>query len=222
MPVAYLFFNILIFLFILNGCATSPRQHTLTTAYTPIKALQPKGIYYEVEHNDTLWKISQKYNVSLKKLSEYNHISDPAKLKEGDIILIPVNKNYRKGNTIKFSWPVKGKILSGFGNINNNKLNKGVDIQLKHAVAVKAAAGGHVVFCNSIKGYHKTIIIQHPQNFTTVYANLSKIFVKKDQYVNKNYPIGRAGIDTRRGMYILHFEIRKNNCAQNPFKYIND
>jgi membrane-bound lytic murein transglycosylase D len=43
---------------------------------------------YKVKRGDSLWKISQIFNVSIRELMEWNNISNPRSLKRGDVIKI--------------------------------------------------------------------------------------------------------------------------------------
>jgi murein DD-endopeptidase MepM/ murein hydrolase activator NlpD len=55
---------------------------------------------------------------------------------------------------------------------------------------------------------------------TSVYAHLSKINVKKDEIIRKGYQIGNVGSTGAVTGPHLHFEIRKNGIATNPFDFI--
>lgn len=47
------------------------------------------GVYHPVKPGETLWRIAKTYQVSLKKILEYNHIPDPIHLEVGERIFIP-------------------------------------------------------------------------------------------------------------------------------------
>ncbi|HPO49363.1 MAG TPA: M23 family metallopeptidase, partial [Spirochaetota bacterium] len=52
----------------------------------------------------------------------------------------------------------------------------------------------------------------------TVYGHLSKVFVKKHQWVKTSELIGRMGTTGRSTGSHLHFEVHKNGRLVNPLK----
>ena len=119
---------------------------------------------------------------------------------------------------IKWSWPVSGIIVSQFG-ADQGLQGKGVQLQVRAATRVLAAAQGVVLYSGEVaKGYGKMIIIKHKNNFLTAYTNLSKILVKEGQKVNLGEPIAISG--TIQGKSELHFEIRRFGNPVDPLKYM--
>lgn len=49
----------------------------------------PFGIYHEVGRGETLFRIARTYNVPVQELVDINRISDPSKLRRGQMIFIP-------------------------------------------------------------------------------------------------------------------------------------
>lgn len=177
-----------------------------------------KGEYYTVKKGDSLWKISKMYGIGVKELSRENNISSPKNLKIGQEIFIPYR--YIKKSKHVFVWPVDGDIISSFGKNTNNVINKGLNIKTNHESNVKAAASGKVIFHNHLKGWGETIIIEHPSDLYSIYANLKNITVKENCRVKKGQIIGRVAPDKNNKNCILHFEIRKQHVPQNPIKYL--
>ncbi|OPX29389.1 MAG: hypothetical protein B1H08_03975 [Candidatus Omnitrophica bacterium 4484_171] len=187
---------------------------------------QIRKIYYIVKKNDTLFSIARKFGIRTEDLMRANGLKKNSTLVVGRKLIIPNSypgiDTYANGreNKILFLWPVQGKIVNYFGENVNNKKNKGIEIQTKENTYVRASANGKVTFSNYIKGYGKTIIINHYNDISTVYTNLSKILVKDGNYVKKGQIIAKAGKDLHRGINLLHFEIRKGYKAQNPLVYL--
>ncbi len=122
------------------------------------------------------------------------------------------------GKGIQWSWPAKGKLLSGF----NGSSNKGIDIGGKLGDPVVAAAPGRVMYTGTgIRGYGKLIIIKHDTGFTSVYANNREILVKQDQVISRGQKIAELG-DTDADRPQLHFEIRMHGVPQDPLKLLPD
>jgi murein DD-endopeptidase MepM/ murein hydrolase activator NlpD len=205
---------ILVSLCILNfiGCAT----HPLVAPPKP-EGLMP-GIYHRVEKGQTLWRISKIYNVDLNELVNINHISDATNIETGQLIFIPsrlkpkaIANKYPLSED--FMWPMKGKVISTFGQIFNNMINKGINIQPYGTQNVVAARSGRVVFYSpDFKSFGKTIIIDHGDGFSTVYARNAQVFIKTGDLVGKGILIAKAGC--------LHFQIRKGYVPQNPYFYL--
>jgi len=120
----------------------------------------------------------------------------------------------------RFIWPVKGKVVSGFG-IQPNKMNfNGVRIAAAEEAAVQAAAGGTVIFSAPLKDYGETIIIRHEDNFATVYTHLGTRTVRGDARVNKGDRIAFLGKGGANDEPYLYFEIRHKNKARNPLFFL--
>ena len=61
----------------------------------------------------------------------------------------------------------------------------------------------------------------HKNGYTTLYAKLSKINVKVNQYVKTGELIGLSGNTGKSTGPHIHFEIRKNNIPLDPQNFIN-
>ncbi len=121
----------------------------------------------------------------------------------------------------KFSWPIRGKILSAYGAKNNGLFNDGINIASSFGAVVKAAENGVVAYAgNEVKGMGNLIIVQHSDGWMTVYAHLDSMSVKRGVRVNVGTQIGRVGKTGKVDQPQLHFEIRKGTKAYNPIKYL--
>jgi lipoprotein NlpD len=118
---------------------------------------------------------------------------------------------------IEWSWPVNGKVLTGF---NDAASAKGIDIGGNQGQPVLAAAPGKVVYSgSSLRGYGKLVIIKHNKTYLSAYAHNSQILVKEGQEIAKGQKIAEMGSsDTDRVK--LHFEIRKLGKPVDPAKYL--
>lgn len=145
-----------------------------------------------------------------------------------------------------FAWPIEApKALSAnFGELRPNHFHMGFDCRTgkKQNLLVLAAADGYVarVKIESF-GFGRSIYINHPNGFTTIYAHLNEFFpglekyVKEQQYKLKSWNVDLAIPDklfiVKKEMFIaysgntggsqgphLHFEIRdtKTDKALNP------
>ena len=121
-----------------------------------------------------------------------------------------------------FTWPVRGTIVAPFGAQVDKVINKGIDIGAREGMNVKASRSGKVVYSDSqLKGFGKTLIIDHGDDYQTVYSYNSDILVNVGDRVNRNDVIARVGRTGRAKESSLHFEIRKGGEPQNPLYYLS-
>jgi septal ring factor EnvC (AmiA/AmiB activator) len=119
-----------------------------------------------------------------------------------------------------FAWPVRGSIITPFG-LNGASRSKGIDIRTREGSSVKAARSGRVVYCDpNMKGFGKTVIIDHGGGMQTVYAYNSEILVRVGDDVARGAVIAKAGSTGRAKEPSLHFEVRRNGEPQNPAYYL--
>jgi murein DD-endopeptidase MepM/ murein hydrolase activator NlpD len=204
--------------------------------------MQPR--YHRVESGDTLAKIASQYHCSVGELQRYNHsLLQTTGFRTGIRLYVPIEENgyqedasYQEGakppsvarqdasleefSAAHFTWPVSGYVTSPFGK-RGKKDHDGVDIGAKQGTIVRAARSGHVIYAgNRIRGYGNMIIIRHADTFSTVYAHLSKITVKKNQFIGRGLPIGRVGHTGHATGSHLHFEVRNNRVPVDPLLYL--
>jgi murein DD-endopeptidase MepM/ murein hydrolase activator NlpD len=209
-------------LFFLAGCVSASY---VSSTYIPSVTATP-GVYHSVEKGQTLWKISKMYSIDLEELAQANRITDTTAIEVGQQIFIP-NRSKPQIQVVQtddnddFSWPIKGKVVSSFGQITNNMVNKGINIQPYQSLEVVASRSGKVIFLGEdFAGMGKTIIIEHPDGLFTVYSRNAAVFVKIGDNVNKGSVISKAGFAGRDRNVCLHFEVRKGSVAQNPLYYL--
>ena len=120
------------------------------------------------------------------------------------------------GDVLKFIWPAKGKVIAAF----EQTRGKGVDIDGRVGDPILASAKGKVTYVGSgIRGLGKLLIIQHSNEYLTVYAHTSQIVVKEQQVVERGQKIAEIGTsDAERPM--LHFQIRKLGRPLDPKQFL--
>ena len=213
-----LFLAFTFYLFTFLGCASAPYVKPTVPPGMP-------GIYHRIEKGQTLWRISKLYNVDLDEIAELNHISDTTSIESGQLIFIPNRQRQlpmpNRYSSEDFIWPVRGKVITTFGQTFNSMLNKGINIQPYNNSDVVATRSGRVIFYKDNFGYFgKTLIIDHGDGFSTVYARNSQVFIKVGDNVQRGSVIAKLSSDPRDKDTYLHFEIRKGHIPQNPFFYL--
>ena len=136
-------------------------------------------------------------------------------------------ESYRYGNApgSKFMWPTPGRVKSGFGMrihpiFGVRRFHAGIDIIAPNGTLVKAADGGEVISAGYNQGYGYSVMVYHGGGFATRYAHLSRILVSVGQVVARSQVIGLVGSTGWSTGPHLHFEVRINGAAQNPYQYL--
>lgn len=220
----------LLFIFVLiltmGGCAPLP---VIKEPKEVLPAPKMGGVYHKVAKGETLWRISRNYGVDIEAIVESNGLSDARLIKSGQRIFIPTvsaqpapkvepSPVHSKED---FIWPVKGKVISYFGEKKDSAPNKGIDIQARDGMIVVASRSGRVIFSeDKVKGFGKTVIIDHGDGIQTVYSHNSEILARVGEDVRQAQSIAKVGSTGRGNSPYLHFEIRKRHKPQNPFYYL--
>lgn len=119
-----------------------------------------------------------------------------------------------------FLWPVRGQVVGEFG-AADGKNSKGLEIAVPHGTPVTAAAAGKVIYSNSgIRGYGNLVIIEHADNYFTVYGYNAKNLVKVGSFVGQGEKVALSGTPPDGKTPRLHFEIRKGKTAVNPIFFL--
>lgn len=195
---------------------------------TPVKTAPPalgKGVYHKVRKGETIWRIAQAYRVSMEDIIKINKIPNVANVEENQLLFIPGAESVKQIplteadlNKNEFAWPLKGKVISYFGERRGTESNKGIGIQANFGDTVRAAREGWVVLADYLNGYADTVIIDHKDGYYSVYANNAVLLVKVGDFVAKGAPLAQVG--KRGNLTALHFEIRKRFSADNPLYYL--
>jgi murein DD-endopeptidase MepM/ murein hydrolase activator NlpD len=121
-----------------------------------------------------------------------------------------------------FRWPVKGRIISGFGTKPDGGHNDGINISVPQGTSVKAAENGVVAYAGSeLKGYGNLVLVRHANNWVSAYANNADILVKRGDKVQRGQIIAKAGATGTVSQPQVHFELRKGSRPVDPTKYMS-
>lgn len=119
---------------------------------------------------------------------------------------------------LAWQWPAKGHIIQAFR--ANDPTRPGLDIGGTEGQAIRAAAGGSVVYSGSgLIGYGELIIIKHNDRLLSAYAHNRKRLVKENDQVKAGQKIAEMGRNGSNRV-MLHFEIRENGSPVDPKAYL--
>ena len=132
----------------------------------------------------------------------------------------PDGKNLRKAflrAPLEFS-----RVSSGFGMRRHPiaqawRQHTGIDYAAPTGTRVRATGDGIVEYAGVKGGYGNVVILRHHGQYSTTYAHLSRISVKRGARVAQNDTIGAVGQTGWATGPHLHYEFRVGGQARNPF-----
>ena len=185
--------------------------------YEALKGYSNSELMSETARN--MDKILGKLYVQSKSFDEVFNL---AKNKEKMLVSIPAIQ------------PVNNKDLKRIGSYFGarvdpfykvRKFHEGLDFSATIGTEVYATGNGTVSDAGPDVegGYGNEIKIDHGYSYQTVYAHLSRIFVKPGQKILRGQIIGYVGNTGKSTSPHLHYEVRKNGIAVNPiYFFFND
>ena len=202
-----------------------------------IKIPVPKR--YKIKKGDTLYKIAKCSSTNILEIKNKNTNINEKKLIVGSVISLPyysinncklknqktTKKNILTKKSIKsqeiFIWPVQGSIITYFGKQKGGRKNDGINIVSVKGNPVRAAMSGKVIYRgNELLAWGNLIIIKHKNNWTTAYAHLDKLLVRKGETIKTGDIIASVGATGNVDKSQLHFQVRKNSKPLDPIKFL--
>lgn len=129
----------------------------------------------------------------------------------------PSNETITKGASsagasvapVAFDWPVKGKILTKFGQkMPDGTVSDSLQISAPVGTKVKAAAIGKVEKAGeTLPGFGKIVVVKHGDGKLSLYAHLKEVSAKSGQKIAQGQELGRVGKNGAQPM--LLFQVRK-------------
>jgi len=255
-----------------------PPANTSTPAPQPAAPKAKEPVRHRVERGETAYTVSRLYNVPVKALAEWNGLGPDFAIREGQFLLIPVEKQApprqitpaaapapqpvepvttapgagsptptppsaakplpqddtakptppaaapaepvadvgkptAPAKATKMTAPVQGSIIREYA----KGKNEGINIKGAPGASVKAADGGTVAAITKSAEGIPIVVVRHPNNLLTVYANVAGVRVAKGDSVSRGQQIAvlRDGADSH-----VHFEVRNGFESVDPTPYI--
>jgi murein DD-endopeptidase MepM/ murein hydrolase activator NlpD len=133
----------------------------------------------------------------------------------------PAQTGTTGGANTSFRWPVKGRVIQGFGPKQGGGQNDGINVAVPEGTPIKAAEDGVVAYAGSeLKGYGNLVLVRHSNGYVTAYAHASELNVKKGESIKRGQVIGKAGQTGNVSSPQLHFEVRKGATPVDPAQYL--
>ncbi len=120
-----------------------------------------------------------------------------------------------------FDWPVdEAKLSRGFLE-RKRRPHWGLDLANKKGTPILSAENGYVVYTGKqFHGYGRLIVIEHNDQWATLYAHLDKFLVKEGEFVKRGQAIGQMGRSGHATGSHLHFELRDNRRPVDPLQFL--
>jgi murein DD-endopeptidase MepM/ murein hydrolase activator NlpD len=258
----------------------SSNPTTSAPAPQPAAPQSKEPVRHRVERGETAYTVARLYNVPVKALAEWNGLGPDFAIREGQFLLIPVEKQApprlatntassaaasrplepvtsapgagsptptppsaakplpqdetakplppkaepekpvadvgkptAPAKASKMTPPVQGSIIRAYA----KGKNEGINIQGSPGAPVKAAEGGTVAAITKSAEGIPIVVVRHPDNLLTVYANVDGVNVAKGDTVSRGQQIAklRGGSESH-----VHFEVRKGFESVDPTPYI--
>jgi murein DD-endopeptidase MepM/ murein hydrolase activator NlpD len=121
--------------------------------------------------------------------------------------------------------PTEGTITSIFGERHHPILgvarhHDGIDIANVRSTTIHATAAGRVKAISREGGYGLMVEIDHGSGWSSRYAHLSQIAVKRGDFVFSGAILGRMGDSGLATAPHLHYELRRQGVPVDPAPYI--
>ena len=121
--------------------------------------------------------------------------------------------------------PVKGKIVSLFGKFKNTSyqvlnFRSGIEIQTERGEPIAAVFSGKILYADWFKGYGNMIIIDHGENYYTVYAHIEEAFKSTGDAVEAGEVIATVGDSGSITGPKLYFEVRHHGKPLDPMQWL--
>ncbi|WP_235679240.1 peptidoglycan DD-metalloendopeptidase family protein [Aquibium microcysteis] len=121
----------------------------------------------------------------------------------------------------KMRWPVRGRVIEGYGRTAGGRTNDGIDIAVPEGTPVKAAENGVVIYAgDGLKEFGNTVLVRHEDGLVSVYGHASELNVKRGDKVRRGQEIARSGMSGSADTPKLHFEVRKDSAPVDPSKFL--
>ena len=101
-----------------------------------------------------------------------------------------------------------------------SELHSGLDLKATYGTDIVSAESGTVIYAGTRGGYGKTVIIDHGNGLSTLYAHNSKLVVSKGQQVKRGQVVAKAGSTGYSTGVHAHFEVRINGKDTDPAPYL--
>ena len=119
-------------------------------------------------------------------------------------------------------WPVEGGVRVRFGSTRGSSglRWRGIVIDASEGAPVQATASGRIVLTEWLRGYGLVIIVDHGDDYLTLYAHNQSLFREVGEEIMQGETIAAAGSSGGGNRGGVYFEIRHRGEALNPQQWL--
>jgi murein DD-endopeptidase MepM/ murein hydrolase activator NlpD len=129
------------------------------------------------------------------------------------------------GATVPRHWPLdehgyitRGQVKAG----GRDEAHPGIDVAVAVGNLVRASGGATVRQAGQDPEYGLFVLLEHPEDYQTMYGHLSRILVTPEATVAPGEVIGLSGNSGRSTAPHLHFEIRQRGLSLDPMTMVKE
>jgi septal ring factor EnvC (AmiA/AmiB activator) len=124
----------------------------------------------------------------------------------------------------KLRLPVSGSVVRRFGQVlpgSDGKASaKGVFIKAAPGTEVHAVADGRVVFADWLRGFGNLLIVDHGDQYLTIYGSNESLFKQAGQAVKAGETVATVGATGGADQTGLYFEVRHRGEPFDPLQWL--
>lgn len=150
----------------------------------------------------------------------------PLRESQREMKRLPVEPSHASGSFAalrgKLKYPVHGTLTGRFGTRRDDGQSvwKGLFFRAAEGVDVRSVAAGVVVFSDWLRGYGNLLIIDHDDDFLSVYGNNQSLLADVGQKVGAGTAVATVGARGGQPESGLYFELRHRGQAFDPGKWL--
>lgn len=119
-------------------------------------------------------------------------------------------------------WPLRGTVMARFGTDRpEGGMWRGVLIKARDGTPIHAVGGGTVVYSNWLRGFGNLLIVDHGEQYLSVYAYNQSLLKQVGDSVRAGEPLALAGSTGGQVDSALYFEIRHRGAAVDPLAFLS-
>jgi septal ring factor EnvC (AmiA/AmiB activator) len=120
----------------------------------------------------------------------------------------------------RLPWPTGGKIAHSYGSARGSGMRwQGVLIRADSGQAVNAIHHGRVVFADWFRGLGLLVIVDHGDEYLSLYAHNQSLLKEVGEWVSSGERIATVGASGGQAKAGLYFEIRHQGKPENPARW---
>ncbi|VFR31574.1 Cell wall endopeptidase, family M23/M37 [plant metagenome] len=127
-----------------------------------------------------------------------------------------------KGLKSGLTPPVPGQVMARFGSSRpEGGVWRGVLLKAAEGAPVKAVAAGTVVYADWLRGFGNLLIVDHGEQYLTVYAYNQSLLRRVGDVVRAGEAVAAAGSTGGQVDSGLYFEVRHRGAPVDPYQFIS-